>query len=134
MGMVHAAHDTELDRQVAVKVMRPELGDAVADRLVRESRLMAKVSHPFEACAALEPRLRAALRMHLVDELTIDPIGVAYGVHRATAARWIQRAKDELAADTHRRLRAVLALTATELDRVAALVSSQLDVSRSQLL
>ncbi len=86
------------------------------------------------ACAALEPRLRAALRLHLVDELSIDQIGAAYGVHRATAARWLQRAKDEVAVDTHRRLRDVLALTPSELDRVASLVRSQLDVSLSQLL
>ncbi len=48
MGMVYAAHDTELDRTVALKVLRPELGRAagLTDRLVRESRLMARVSHP----------------------------------------------------------------------------------------
>lgn len=86
------------------------------------------------ACAALEPRLRAALRLHLVDELSIDQIGAAYGVHRATAARWLQRAKDELASETLRRLREVLAITPSELERVASLVRSQLDVSLSQLL
>jgi tRNA A-37 threonylcarbamoyl transferase component Bud32/tetratricopeptide (TPR) repeat protein len=47
MGRVFAAHDLELDRKVAVKVMRPDLASAgLADRLVRESRLMARLSHP----------------------------------------------------------------------------------------
>jgi tetratricopeptide (TPR) repeat protein len=48
MGAVYDAHDTELDRPVALKVLRPELGDepGLADRLVRESRLMARVAHP----------------------------------------------------------------------------------------
>ncbi|HEY3802173.1 MAG TPA: serine/threonine-protein kinase [Kofleriaceae bacterium] len=47
MGRVYAARDTELDRRVAVKVMRHEVGDdALAARLVRESRLMARLSHP----------------------------------------------------------------------------------------
>ncbi len=47
MGRVYAARDTELDRRVAVKVMRHELGgEAVAARLIRESRLMARLSHP----------------------------------------------------------------------------------------
>jgi hypothetical protein len=48
MGSVYEAYDTELDRSVALKVLRPELGRApgLADRLVRESRLMAKVAHP----------------------------------------------------------------------------------------
>ncbi len=49
MGQVFAAHDTELDRPIALKLIRPELAaasPAFAERLRRESRLMAKVSHP----------------------------------------------------------------------------------------
>lgn len=87
-----------------------------------------------DAARALEPRLRSVLRMHFVDELSIDEIGAAYAVHRATAARWIQRARDTLFATTRNTLAAQLALSATELDRLAALVQSQLDVSLSQLL
>ena len=48
MGAVYNAHDTELDRAVAVKVLRPELSEApgLTERLVYESRLMAKIAHP----------------------------------------------------------------------------------------
>jgi serine/threonine protein kinase/tetratricopeptide (TPR) repeat protein len=49
MGVVYAAHDAALDREVALKVLRHDLaGDPamLAERLVRESRLMAKASHP----------------------------------------------------------------------------------------
>jgi eukaryotic-like serine/threonine-protein kinase len=48
MGHVYEAYDAELDRAIALKVLRPELAVAqtLTDRLVRESRLMAKVSHP----------------------------------------------------------------------------------------
>jgi eukaryotic-like serine/threonine-protein kinase len=49
MGEVYEAHDSELDRAIALKVLRPGLaGDAttLTERLVRESRLMAKVAHP----------------------------------------------------------------------------------------
>jgi eukaryotic-like serine/threonine-protein kinase len=49
MGHVYEAYDVELDRSIALKVLRPELAgksDAVAERLVRESRIMAKVVHP----------------------------------------------------------------------------------------
>jgi RNA polymerase sigma-70 factor (ECF subfamily) len=87
-----------------------------------------------DAAAGLELRLRAVLRMHFVDGLSIDEIGAAYGVHRATAARWIQRARDELFAGTRVRLAERLALSPSELDRVTALVQSQLDVSLSTLL
>jgi RNA polymerase sigma-70 factor (ECF subfamily) len=87
-----------------------------------------------DAVGELEPRLRAALRMSFVDELSIDEIGAVYAVHRATAARWIQRACDDVFAATRRLLAQRLALSGTELDRVTALVRSQLDVSLSQLL
>ena len=48
MGAVYDAYDTELDRAVALKVLRPDLSASpgLADRLVEESRLMAKVAHP----------------------------------------------------------------------------------------
>jgi tetratricopeptide (TPR) repeat protein/predicted Ser/Thr protein kinase len=49
MGMVYAAHDPELDRRVAVKVIRPELarhGAQIAARMAREARAMAQVAHP----------------------------------------------------------------------------------------
>ncbi|MBA3539551.1 MAG: transcriptional regulator, partial [Deltaproteobacteria bacterium] len=87
-----------------------------------------------EAVAALEPRLRAVLRMSFVDSLTIDEIGAVYAVHRATAARWIQRACEAVLAHTRDALAVRLALSGTELDRMTALVQSQLDVSVSQLL
>ena len=87
-----------------------------------------------DAVAALEPRLRAVLRMSFVDALSIDQIGGVYAVHRATAARWIQRACDEVFDHTRKLLAERLRLSGTELDRMTALVQSQLDVSLSQLL
>ena len=47
MGVVYAAHDTTLDRQVAVKVLAPELATAVgAARFRREAKILARLSHP----------------------------------------------------------------------------------------
>lgn len=85
------------------------------------------------AAHALEPRMRAALRMHFTDGLSIDEIGVAYAVHRATAARWIVKAKEDLYTGTRAYLAAKLAMSETEFARMSALVQSQLDVSLSQL-
>ena len=45
MGVVYSAYDPELDRKLAVKVLRPELSGA-GTRLLREARAMARLSHP----------------------------------------------------------------------------------------
>ena len=47
MGTVYRAHDPKLERDVAIKVIRPERasGDAAQARFLREARAMAKLSH-----------------------------------------------------------------------------------------
>ncbi|MSO30685.1 MAG: serine/threonine-protein kinase [Acidobacteria bacterium] len=48
MGEVYRARDTRLDREVALKVLRPERGTEAtqAERLVREARLISTLNHP----------------------------------------------------------------------------------------
>jgi len=54
MGVVHAAYDPELDRKVALKLLRPELGararpqaaEQARMRLLREAQALAKLGHP----------------------------------------------------------------------------------------
>ena len=54
MGVVYAAYDPELDRKVAVKLLRPELGararpqaaEQARMRLLREAQALAKLGHP----------------------------------------------------------------------------------------
>ena len=47
MAIVFRARDLRHDRTVAVKVLRPELGEALgAERFLREVRITAKLSHP----------------------------------------------------------------------------------------
>ena len=45
MGVVWAAHDPDLDRRVAVKLLRSEGGADARARLLREARAMARLSH-----------------------------------------------------------------------------------------
>ena len=45
MGLVFAAYDPELDRKVAVKLVRPGYGDDLQRRLLREAQALAKLSH-----------------------------------------------------------------------------------------
>ena len=47
MGVVYAAHDRELDRQVALKVLRSAAAtDEERTRMLREGQAMARVTHP----------------------------------------------------------------------------------------
>jgi serine/threonine protein kinase len=48
MGILYAAHDPELDRKVALKLLRPSAARApeMRARLLREAQAMAKLSHP----------------------------------------------------------------------------------------
>jgi eukaryotic-like serine/threonine-protein kinase len=49
MGVVYAAYDRELDRRVAVKLLRPAPADDASvgkGRLLREAQALAKLSHP----------------------------------------------------------------------------------------
>lgn len=87
-----------------------------------------------EAVTLLAPRIRLLLKYQYVDGLGIDRIGAIFGVHRATAARWLGAAREALADETHRLLVARLGVTASELRSIARLVESQLDLSVRTLL
>jgi eukaryotic-like serine/threonine-protein kinase len=73
MGVVYSAYDPELDRKLAVKLLKPE---AAADqtRLLREARAMARLSHPnviaVHDVGALDGRVFVA--MELVDGVTLS--------------------------------------------------------------
>jgi len=82
-----------------------------------------------EAIEDLTAEDRTLLRQQIVDGMSIDAIGAAFGVHRATAARWLNRARAALVSATHRRLADRLKLPVDQIDSVIRLVSSQLDAS-----
>jgi RNA polymerase sigma-70 factor (ECF subfamily) len=82
-----------------------------------------------EAIDDLSAEDRTLLRQQIVDDMSIDAVGAVYGVHRATAARWLNRARASLVAATHRRLAARLELPVDQIESVIRLVSSQLDAS-----
>jgi RNA polymerase sigma-70 factor (ECF subfamily) len=87
-----------------------------------------------DAAKQLEPGDRHLLRQHLVAGLSIDQLGAVLGIHRATAARRITRAREQLVAGTRKELARRLQLDGRELDDVIGLVMSRLDVSIAKLL
>lgn len=86
------------------------------------------------AVSTLSSRERALLRQHLVLTMSIDEVGTIYGVHRATAARWINDAKEKLLRALLADLRSTLGVSADEARRIRQLIESRLDVSVHRLL
>lgn len=86
------------------------------------------------ALAALGPEDRNLLRHHYLHGLTIDQLGALYQVHRATAARRLQKTREQLLLDTRRRLTGRLAVAGDELDSIMRLIASNLEVSIERFL
>ncbi len=77
---------------------------------------------------------RHLLRQHLVGCMSIDQIAGGYGIHRATAARRLARARQRLMEGTREAMAGRLKLPADELDSVLELIRSQLDLSVGRFL
>lgn len=87
-----------------------------------------------EAARELPPGERHLLRQHLAGGLTIDQLAAVLGIHRATVARRIARARDALATRTRELVAASLKLDDRELGELFGLVVSKIDVSLRKLL
>jgi RNA polymerase sigma-70 factor (ECF subfamily) len=80
----------ELNEGLVSAAPSPELA------LLRERYLPEFRSSLQRALAELDAQERNVLRMHVVGQCSIDEIGRAYGVHRATAARWLERTRQRI--------------------------------------
>lgn len=89
----------------------------------------------FEAAtAALTPDERNTLRYYYLQGLGIDQLAAARGVHRATAARQVQRAREALSAALRERLSQKLRVGGAELESVLRVLGSDLHVSVRRVL
>jgi RNA polymerase sigma-70 factor (ECF subfamily) len=82
-----------------------------------------------DALSQLGAREQTLLRYHHVDGLNIDEIGAIYRIHRVTAFRWLEKAKELLVRSTLEALRVRLKLPANELDSVLRMIRSQIHLS-----
>ncbi|MEM6295895.1 MAG: serine/threonine-protein kinase [Myxococcota bacterium] len=83
MGEVYAAYDPKLDRRVALKVLHRMESAAGAERLLREARALARLSHP------------NVVTVHEIDELLeVDgqPLIAMEFVEGHTLKRWVGKA------------------------------------------
>lgn len=115
--------EVAVDDLVLVTESSPEL-DLLRSRFGAELELAFRGT--FEA---LGPRDRNLLRYHVIERLGIDRIAALHGIHRATAARWIARARDALIEGVRRALQTHLQVDAAELDSLFQRVRSKLELS-----
>lgn len=111
----------ELERAPELSMLRAQHGTAIAQALRT-------------ALAALPDRDRALLRYSLVDAWSVAQIGELYGVHKATAARWVAAARDALGDRLRSEVAAQVGITPGEVDSLIALVRSRIDVSLERIL
>jgi RNA polymerase sigma-70 factor (ECF subfamily) len=118
--------DLHLERLVAPD--DPEL-DFVRSRY--RSELTAAFRAAFEA---LPPRDRNLVKLHLLDGLSIDRLGVMHQVHRSTAARWVNQAREQLLDGTRQWLSEKCRLTRSELDSLIFALQSNIGHSLARIL
>ena len=86
------------------------------------------------ALGTLERRERLLLRYHFLDGLNIDDLGATFGVHRATAARWLVRIRGTLLERTRQGMMQRLQVSGGELQSIMRLIESRLEASLHQFL
>ena len=127
----------------AIRVRRSEteldeldlLGLTAPGHTVLRAELSAAVKAAFAAAvAALEPRQRVFLRHAYVDHHTLDQIAARYSIHRATVARTLASAREQLIAGTRASLQGALGVDAEELVSAIRMLDSQVDLSLSRVL
>jgi len=87
-----------------------------------------------KAMDELKDRDRTLLRLCYLDGLSIDGIGTLYGVHRATAARWICDIRNNILEEVKSSLVEDFGLHASEFESLAFLVHSELQLSLMRVL
>lgn len=118
----------ELEAALPTEDLDPDL--AYQRRLYR-----AEFKTSFESAVdELTARERTLLRQSIVYNSTVDQVAMVYQVHRATAARWIARARDRLASKTRAHLRKRLSISESQFQSIVRLIESQMDLSMERLL
>jgi RNA polymerase sigma-70 factor (ECF subfamily) len=86
------------------------------------------------AVRSLSDRDRSLLKLHYVESQSVDRIGALYGVHRATAARWVASARQSIHDHLVTTLKTELAIPADEIESFVNALRTQVEVSlRSNL-
>lgn len=103
------------------------IDDRGADLLPDERRAYREAFD--RALATLTPRERNLLKQQYVYGATIDELGALYGVHRATAARWLAQIRDTLMHRTRGHIAEAMRLTGTDLESAMGKLAEHVEFS-----
>lgn len=107
----------------------------VPDQAYFRRRYRKEVSEAItRAARELDVEVRNALHEHYVRGLTVDQIAAIHGIHRATAARRVQRAREMLVACVRQILDRDHGLRGKDLASVMGLIRSQLYLTMDRVL
>jgi RNA polymerase sigma-70 factor, ECF subfamily len=127
-------NSAEIPSEASVIEGVPQPGaDPALDFLKRQNSAAFKAAFA-EAMERLDGSERTLLKQHLISGLSIDQIAALYHVHRATAARRIGKARENLLHATRSALMTRLKMSSKEVDSLLAQLDSRLELSMSRLL
>lgn len=109
-------------------------GDDIELHLLREHHRAAVNQALRVGFESLSAEQRNLLRLNYRDGRSIDEIGALLRAHRATVARWIAAAREQVLVATRQELGRALALPDGDLDSVIRALGSQLHLSMSRIL
>lgn len=119
----HVAPDEDRLVELVARGASPEL-DYIKRVYRREFELALR-----EGIQALSDRERTLIRQHFLDGVTIFQLARLHRVHRVTAGRWLEAARDTILATTRARLVTRLDVAPGEIESIIRLVLSQLELS-----
>ena len=132
-GLVRVAAIREaLTLRRSVKAVEPEIamealvGESDPELRALKQRYAGEFQRAFTASITeLSARERHLLRLNLSAGASIDDIARMYQTHRATAARWLNAARDQLAARTRAHLQGTLGIDEVELQSLLRLIRTE---------
>jgi RNA polymerase sigma-70 factor (ECF subfamily) len=83
---------------------------------------------------SLSQEERNLLRLHFLKGVTLEELATLFRVHRATIARRIAQARDNILRNTSEQVQAQLGVDSAEFESLMKVLHSQIDVSISRLL
>jgi RNA polymerase sigma-70 factor (ECF subfamily) len=113
---------------------RATVGEDPEMLLIKEHHRAALREAFGEALAQLSTRERTVLRLAVVEGLTIDQLGAAFQVHRATAARWLAAVREQLFKATRSGLMTRLRIDGREFESLMRVIQSRFEISVCEIL